>query len=260
MPCMDALSERPRPVSVLSKTTGGASSAGASGTMNALSETEMTVSVPCNATVVATSSFRKRMQAPRSSVANCCRARGRSPSLTATPHVAHTRTTSGSPLFLPAAQNGQQVCHSVHIHCSHTYISIVAELSLRSPQTHGVTKQLRAQAVACSPLSVGTCFSASPRSLLVLAFLGIFQTERAARSSCQSPPSTSSKESSPLTTSGDRTRVFKISKLFSVLFCVTYQKVTQGTRSRTLCRSIVTNIWNRNFSLRNQCRSCFSTR
>ena len=41
------------------------------------------------------------------------------------------------------------------------------------------------------------------------SFLGIFQTEHAARTSCQPPPSTSSKESTPVTTSGDRTRVLK---------------------------------------------------
>ena len=48
------------------------------------------------ATVVAASSFRKRIQAPRSSVATRCRGRKRFPSLTATPHAAHTRNTSGS--------------------------------------------------------------------------------------------------------------------------------------------------------------------
>ena len=41
------------------------------------------------------------------------------------------------------------------------------------------------------------------------SFLGIFQAEHAARSSWRPPPSASSKESTPVTTSGDRTRVLK---------------------------------------------------
>ena len=125
---MDALSETPRFVSALSDTTAGAFSTAASGT-NAFSETEMPASVLCNATVVATSSFRKRMQAPRSSVANCCRGRGRLPFLTATPPCCTHAHHICFALFLTAAQKGQQVCHSVHIDCSNTYISIVAELS-----------------------------------------------------------------------------------------------------------------------------------
>ncbi len=54
---------------------------------------EIPGSVFSTATVVAASSFRKRIQAPRSSVSTRCRGRKRFPSLTATPHAAHTRNT-----------------------------------------------------------------------------------------------------------------------------------------------------------------------